>query len=72
MTFFNCVFKIFLFVFQYLTAEDIEQIERGKRGALDLAQIIKCATGCDPLIYNGYGCYCGFLGSGDPVDGIDT
>uniref|UniRef100_A0A1Y1JWS4 Phospholipase A2 n=1 Tax=Photinus pyralis TaxID=7054 RepID=A0A1Y1JWS4_PHOPY len=33
--------------------------------------MISCATGCDPLIYKGYGCYCGFLGSGYPVDGID-
>jgi len=57
---------------QFLTAEDIEQIERGKRGALDLAQIIKCSTGCDPLLFQGYGCFCGFLGSGEPVDGIDT
>lgn len=44
---------------------------RGKRGALELGQIIKCATGCNPLSYKGYGCYCGFLGSGETVDGID-
>ncbi len=45
---------------------------RDKRGALHLAEIIKCATNCNPLSYKGYGCYCGFLGSGEPVDGIDT
>lgn len=45
---------------------------RDKRGALHLAGIIKCATNCDPLSFKGYGCYCGFLGSGEPVDGIDT
>ena len=33
--------------------------------------MIKCGTGCNPLVYKGYGCYCGFLGSGDTVDGID-
>jgi len=49
-----------------------EDIWRDKRGALHLAGIIKCATNCDPLSFKGYGCYCGFLGSGEPVDGIDT
>ena len=45
---------------------------RGKRGSLDLAGFIKCATNCNPLSFSGYGCYCGFLGDGEPVDGIDT
>ena len=49
-----------------------EDFWRDKRGALHLAGIIKCATSCDPLLYKGYGCYCGFLGSGEPVDGVDT
>ena len=52
--------------------EFYEDFWRDKRGALHLAGIIKCATSCDPLLYKGYGCYCGFLGSGEPVDGIDT
>ena len=34
---------------------------RSKRGALHLYSMIKCATGCDPIIFKGYGCYCGFL-----------
>ncbi|EEZ98801.1 Phospholipase A2-like Protein [Tribolium castaneum] len=34
--------------------------------------MVSCATGCNPLIYKGYGCYCGFLGSGYAVDGIDS
>jgi len=42
-----------------------------KRGALDLYNMMKCGTGCNPLVYKGYGCYCGFLGSGGVVDGID-
>lgn len=44
---------------------------RTKRGVAHLYNMISCATGCDPLIYKGYGCYCGFLGSGYVVDGID-
>lgn len=44
---------------------------RSKRAVFNLYSMIKCATGCDPLIYKGYGCYCGFLGSGHVVDGID-
>jgi secretory phospholipase A2 len=39
---------------------------------LSFLQIIKCATGCNPQSFNGYGCFCGYLGSGEPVDGIDT
>ncbi|KAI5634231.1 phospholipase a2 domain-containing protein [Phthorimaea operculella] len=44
---------------------------RGKRGVLHLYNMMYCATGCEPLAYKGYGCYCGFLGSGRPTDGID-
>jgi len=33
--------------------------------------MIKCSTGCEPLVYKGYGCYCGFLGNGREIDGID-
>ncbi|KAL3266951.1 hypothetical protein HHI36_011101 [Cryptolaemus montrouzieri] len=47
------------------------QEERPKRGVIDLFNMVSCATGCNPWIYNGYGCYCGLLGSGVPVDGID-
>ncbi|KAJ6637929.1 Group 10 secretory phospholipase A2 [Pseudolycoriella hygida] len=48
-----------------------ENESRSKRGALELYSMVKCATGCDPLIFKGYGCYCGFLGSGRTLDGID-
>ncbi|XP_035440995.2 uncharacterized protein LOC118269790 [Spodoptera frugiperda] len=44
---------------------------RGKRGVFHLYNMLYCATGCDPLSYKGYGCYCGFLGEGRPTDGID-
>jgi len=45
--------------------------QRSKRHVVHLYNMISCATGCDPLSYKGYGCYCGFLGSGYMVDGID-
>uniref|UniRef100_A0A915HWD0 Phospholipase A2 domain-containing protein n=1 Tax=Romanomermis culicivorax TaxID=13658 RepID=A0A915HWD0_ROMCU len=35
------------------------------------ARAIKCTTGRNPLDYNNYGCYCGWGGSGTPVDPID-
>jgi len=44
---------------------------RDKRGALQLAGMMVCSTKCDPLSFKGYGCYCGFLGDGEPVDAID-
>nr|XP_026489528.1 uncharacterized protein LOC113395983 [Vanessa tameamea] len=46
--------------------------DRGKRGVFHLYNMLTCATGCDPISYKGYGCYCGFLGSGKPTDGIDN
>ncbi|XP_059487478.1 basic phospholipase A2 PA-12A [Neocloeon triangulifer] len=44
---------------------------RSKRHVVHLYNMVSCATGCDPLSYKGYGCYCGFLGSGFVTDGID-
>jgi len=42
-----------------------------KRASWDFYAMIKCGTGCNPLVYKGYGCYCGFLGSGPTVDDLD-
>lgn len=44
---------------------------RRKRNVLQLGEMIRCATGCNPVLYKGYGCYCGYKGSGGVVDGID-
>ena len=48
-----------------------EKHNSSKRASWDFYAMIKCGTGCNPLVYKGYGCYCGFLGSGKTVDGID-
>ncbi|XP_046630342.1 uncharacterized protein LOC124310436 [Neodiprion virginianus] len=47
------------------------RLRRSKRGVVHLYNMVFCATGCNPLAYKGYGCYCGFLGSGFSIDGID-
>jgi secretory phospholipase A2 len=45
---------------------------RRKRSVMGLYHMLQCTSKCNPLGYKGYGCYCGFLGSGTAVDGIDT
>ncbi len=44
---------------------------RAKRSIVQLAGMIRCVSGCDPFSFKGYGCYCGLMGSGKPVDLID-
>lgn len=44
---------------------------RNRRDIFHLYNMMSCTTQCDPLSYKGYGCYCGFLGSGLTVDAID-
>ncbi|KAL4714666.1 hypothetical protein ACJJTC_012583 [Scirpophaga incertulas] len=57
---------------RYINPQSLNKIDnRGKRGVFHLYNMLQCATGCEPLTYKGYGCYCGFLGSGRPADGID-
>ncbi|KZC07754.1 Phospholipase A2 [Dufourea novaeangliae] len=51
--------------------EETVSHKRFKRGVIHLYNMLVCATGCNPLAYKGYGCYCGFLGSGYVIDGID-
>ncbi|XP_013926845.1 PREDICTED: group IIE secretory phospholipase A2-like [Thamnophis sirtalis] len=38
---------------------------------IQFGRIIEHLTGRHPLIYNGYGCYCGWGGSRQPVDATD-
>ncbi|KAG8198547.1 hypothetical protein JTE90_026448 [Oedothorax gibbosus] len=44
---------------------------RIRRNVMQMARMLKCMSGCNPLSYRGYGCYCGYMGSGQPVDEID-
>ncbi|XP_074594956.1 uncharacterized protein LOC141850277 [Brevipalpus obovatus] len=46
-------------------------LSRVRRGIVQLASMIKCVSGCTPIQYKGYGCFCGLFGSGKPVDAID-
>jgi len=53
------------------TLEKSSGRSRVKRSIIQLAGMIRCVSGCDPFLYKGYGCYCGYLGAGKPVDPID-
>ncbi|XP_078359672.1 phospholipase A2 A2-actitoxin-Cgg2a-like isoform X2 [Oculina patagonica] len=46
-------------------------VTRTKRNAAQFGAMIWCKVGRNPLDYNGYGCWCGLGGKGDPVDEID-
>ncbi|CAH3927643.1 unnamed protein product [Pieris brassicae] len=54
------------------TPQSTNRTDRGKRGVSHLYNMLTCATGCNPIAYKGYGCYCGLGGSGRPADGIDN
>ncbi|XP_077562630.1 basic phospholipase A2 PA-12A [Haemaphysalis longicornis] len=45
---------------------------RARRSIVQLANMLKCVSGCNPLSYRGYGCFCGYMGDGTPVDHIDS
>ncbi|XP_031552259.1 uncharacterized protein LOC116289456 [Actinia tenebrosa] len=47
------------------------QLSRAKRSIANFGAMIHCGTGRNPLLYNGYGCFCGFGGKGTPVDDVD-
>ena len=42
-----------------------------KRNSLQFGAMIWCKVGRSPLDYDGYGCWCGVGGKGEPVDEID-
>ncbi|XP_064210225.1 phospholipase A2, minor isoenzyme-like [Anguilla rostrata] len=43
------------------------------RALWQFGMMIQCAQpGVNPFIYNNYGCWCGFGGSGDPKDELDS
>uniref|UniRef100_A0A8D2JFJ0 Phospholipase A2 n=1 Tax=Varanus komodoensis TaxID=61221 RepID=A0A8D2JFJ0_VARKO len=44
---------------------------RSRRGIIQLAGAVQCATGHSALAYVRYGCYCGLGGSGWPTDKVD-
>ncbi|XP_071953777.1 phospholipase A2 AP-PLA2-I-like [Antedon mediterranea] len=45
---------------------------RHRRSLGQMSDMIMCTTGRSAFYeYNGYGCYCGFGGSGDPIDNTD-
>ncbi|XP_076340402.1 phospholipase A2 Scol/Pla-like isoform X2 [Tachypleus tridentatus] len=44
---------------------------RSRRSLRDLASIVKKLTGFSPLVFIFYGNWCGFGGTGEPVDPID-
>lgn len=54
-----------------VTTTSLANHKRRKRGVFNLGSMVDCATSCHPLRYAGYGCFCGYLGSGRAVDGID-
>ncbi|XP_054162384.1 basic phospholipase A2 PA-10A-like [Oppia nitens] len=56
----------------YETTMSTRVKSRTKRSIIQLAGMIRCVSGCDPLSYKSYGCYCGYLGGGEPVDVIDS
>ncbi|XP_071800025.1 uncharacterized protein [Asterias amurensis] len=45
--------------------------QRHKRSVPQFGLMTSCATGENPLDYNGYGCHCGIGGGGTSVDGTD-
>ncbi|CAL8273430.1 unnamed protein product [Lota lota] len=60
-----------LFLLSGATSAERRSSLRTKRGLLELAGTIECATGRFPLAYMMYGCYCGLGGQGWPRDKTD-
>ena len=51
---------------------DFEDENASKRALTSFGKMLwRAIRKKKPWIYNGYGCYCGFGGKGDPVDDLD-
>ncbi|KAJ7337923.1 Phospholipase A2, major isoenzyme [Desmophyllum pertusum] len=50
---------------------DDHEHPRFRRSLAQFYQMVSCTTSNGPLKYNFYGCYCGFGGTGTPVDDLD-
>jgi len=69
-----------LSLFAFLLAEfcifasfkSLAYLTREKRSLVNYNQVVRCAIDSKPIFtFSDYGCYCGGLGSGQPVDDID-
>ena len=49
---------------------DFEDENASKRALTGFAKMLWYTIHKKPWRYNGYGCYCGFGGKGDPVDDL--
>ena len=57
-----------IFIFIISLAQTAKRV---KRNLVQFAGMINCATGRSSTDYDGYGCYCGWGGSGNAVDDTD-
>jgi len=68
--------RLWTFLFLCLLVLINAESKRRKRALTDMAGLVQCATQLPSKwavfsSYNCYGCYCGFAGTGEPVDEID-
>jgi hypothetical protein len=61
---------LFMFANVYIS-ESFSELSRDKRSILQLGRMLECSTKRSRWDYNGYGCYCGYGGSGTPLDDTD-
>ena len=57
-----------IFIFTISLAQTAKRV---KRDLVQFGKMIECATGRSRWDYNDYGCYCGWGGTGDPMDDTD-
>lgn len=65
-------FKSFLITLIIFSTENEDTpIVSSQRSAVDFGLMILCHVDKNPLDYNGYGCFCGLGGKGEPKDDTD-